>query len=250
MSDNKNSKQKVHYTMTLKSDAPESKTHTYVMPGWMFYSILSLLGVVMVGLVIVASVSNYNAQLYKTIQENQQITIADLEEQVKALTSKESMLEERSKILSETVSRKLENEAVLDEKSEPTGYPLSGTADYELKTEAGKKEDGTPTTFVGLEFNAPEGTTVIATGAGMVTDVHEELTYGYQVVVDHGNGYVSIYRSGTQPLVKLGDDVSRGSALYVMNPKDEDDKEALLLYYQVIHFGEYIDPADVLVISG
>lgn len=250
MKEIKENKSKVHYTLMLISDDPKQKTAMYHLPKWMFHTILTMLGVLIIAATLFVSITNYNNQLLHSKSVKDAAKIEELEAQVKELASKEASLEEKSKILTETVSMKLENEAVLDEKSEPTGYPLSGTADYELKTEPATKEDGTPTTLVGLEFKAPEGTIVTATGAGMVTDVHEELAYGYQVVVDHGNGYISIYRSGTQPLVKLGDEVSRGAALFVMNPKDEDDTAATVLYYQINRNGEYIDPTDVLVISG
>lgn len=245
-----NNKQNNHYTLMLVSDDPNFSTKMYRLPKILFDAILAVFGILIIGLIVFVCVANYRAQLFMAINEQNTNTIARLEAQVKDLSDKKETLQEKSKILSETVSKKLEDEAVQNEKSEPTGYPLSGTADYELKTEAGKKDDGTPTTFVGLEFKAAPETAVTATGAGMVTDVHEDLTYGYQVVVDHGNGYISIYRSGTQPLVKLGDEVSRGAALYVMNPKDEDDTEATTLYYLIIHDGEFIDPTDVLQING
>ena len=98
-------------------------------------------------------------------------------------------------------------------------------------------------------FDASDGISVVAAGAGVVSYVEMDNKYGYQVFIDHGNGYTTIYRSGTEPKVKQGDEVARGALLYEMK-EDEDNELADIMAYQVMKDGEYIEPTEVLVING
>ena len=72
---------------------------------------------------------------------------------------------------------------------------------------------------------------------------------GENLFIDHGNGYTTIYRSGTEPKVKEGDEVARGALLYEMK-QDDDNEWADIMAYQMIKDGEYIMPTDVLEING
>ena len=98
-------------------------------------------------------------------------------------------------------------------------------------------------------FDADSSVSVVSTGAGTVSYVDMDNEYGYQVHIDHGNGYVTIYRSGTEPKVDQGDEVARGALLYEMD-EDEDNELADNMAYQVTKDGEYIVPTDVLEING
>ena len=73
--------------------------------------------------------------------------------------------------------------------------------------------------------------------------------YGYQIHIDHGNGYITIYRSGTTPKVDVGDEVTRGTLLFEMK-EDEDNELADKMAYQVTLDGEYVVPTEVLEING
>lgn len=86
-------------------------------------------------------------------------------------------------------------------------------------------------------------------GAGSVLLADIDSVYGYQVQIDHGNGYISIYRSGTEPKVKNGDEVTRGTLLFEME-SDDDDENASRMGYQIMKDGEYIKPTEVLEING
>ena len=100
-----------------------------------------------------------------------------------------------------------------------------------------------------LLFDADEEVSVVAAGGGIVCHREKDNEYGYQVHIDHGNGYVTIYRSGTQPKVSLGDEVARGALLFEME-EDEDNDLADNLAYQVTKDGIYIVPTEVLEING
>ena len=130
----------------------------------------------------------------------------------------------------------------------PTGFPLSGTADMEEITETVQVEDEEVTRDLIL-FKAGDGVSVVASGAGSVLLADIDSVYGYQVQIDHGNGYISIYRSGTEPKVKNWDEVTRGTLLFEME-SDDDDENASRMGYQIMKDGEYIKPTEVLEING
>jgi hypothetical protein len=102
----------------------------------------------------------------------------------------------------------------------------------------------------GLDLIAPSGDPVHAAADGVVTDVVKSRKgLGNVVEIDHGNGYVTIYRSGTAPKVSEGDEITRGTLLFEMN-EDDDNELADTMAYQVTRAGEYIVPTEVLEING
>ena len=96
---------------------------------------------------------------------------------------------------------------------------------------------------IGL-FNATEGSTVIATGSGTVQTVTTDVKFGNVVTIDHGNGYISVYRNTGDPLVAEGTEIEKGGIIFVIS----DDNKTL--GYQILQNEQYIDPEDLIEISG
>jgi septal ring factor EnvC (AmiA/AmiB activator) len=65
----------------------------------------------------------------------------------------------------------------------------------------------------GVGIAAPVGTSVKAVEAGKVRLVGQFGTYGLTIVLEHGNGYYSVYAYLESAAVKLGADVARGAIL-------------------------------------
>lgn len=65
----------------------------------------------------------------------------------------------------------------------------------------------------GIDFTAPTGTSVFAAMDGEVVTVGRHRQYGNYVVVDHGNGVVTLYAHHKLNLVHLGDIVRRGQKI-------------------------------------
>ena len=65
----------------------------------------------------------------------------------------------------------------------------------------------------GMDFKAPTGTPVRATGAGKITKVGRQGGYGLTVEVHHGNGIVTRYAHLSRILVKRGQKVVAGQAI-------------------------------------
>lgn len=168
----------------------------------------------------------------------QQEQIQALEEEKAALESQVASLEETVQILSETINQKTQNEVQLSEQLEkqslPTEFPLTGSATMEEAAE------GDPMCI----FTAADGAMVVATAGGTVTAVNDDSEYGHNIWVDHGNGYVTIYRNSGEVKVKQGETVTQGTTLFLIS------EENSRLGYQMLKDGVYINPMDMLAISG
>jgi murein DD-endopeptidase MepM/ murein hydrolase activator NlpD len=83
-----------------------------------------------------------------------------------------------------------------------------------ISTDFGVRSD--PFSFLsrnhnGLDFIAPAGKNVFATGDGIVTFVqHSRTGYGNEIVIDHGFGFASRYAHLSLILVKNNEEVKRG----------------------------------------
>lgn len=71
----------------------------------------------------------------------------------------------------------------------------------------------------GMDFTAPTGTPIYATGDGKVIRADAEASgYGNHVRIDHGYGYVTLYAHMSEIDVKIGQTVKRGDVIgYVGN---------------------------------
>lgn len=69
---------------------------------------------------------------------------------------------------------------------------------------------GTTRQHSGIDFSAPTGTAIYASGAGVVTKSGWGSGYGYYVEVDHSNGYKTRYAHASRLIAKVGDYVNPG----------------------------------------
>lgn len=66
----------------------------------------------------------------------------------------------------------------------------------------------------GIDFSAPRGTHIQATGDGKVARVmHKKTGYGTYVVIDHGYGFKTLYGHMASVNVKTGQEVKRGQTI-------------------------------------
>ena len=241
----KKHKRKMNHVVIVTSDAADASVKQFRIRPWVVQMIILLLCVV-IGVLI--GVLVYEEQIWSAVKRSnteKQETILVLEEEKQTLNEEKKQLEseiselnDKIQILSNTVNEKVQNEneltAQLEQQSLPTGFPLNGSAAMEEITE------GDPICV----FTASEGITVVATASGTVTCVNDDGEYGHNIWVDHGNGYVTIYRNQGEAMVKQGDSVVQGTTLFMIG---EDNTK---LGYQMLKDGSYINPMDMLAISG
>ena len=169
---------------------------------------------------------------------NQIITINNLTDENEALSVENSTLSNKVTVLSEAVSMKVATEDAISqemvENAIPKGFPLSGSATME------EMEEGEPI----LIFTAVQGINVVTSGTGTVVSVSADEQYGNRIIIDHGNGYQSIYRNGGTALVKNGEELGKGYILFSIGEENQ------ALGYQIMKDDEYIDPMLVIDING
>jgi murein DD-endopeptidase MepM/ murein hydrolase activator NlpD len=95
----------------------------------------------------------------------------------------------------------------------------------------------------GMDFTAPEGTDVYATGNGtIVARVTSQRGLGKHIIIDHGFGYTSIYAHLSDFNVRVGQKVQRGDVIgYVGNTGQS---VANHLHYEIKLNGVNVDPVN------
>ncbi len=242
----KKRKASYYYELTISNDPKagvQSRRYTHAMRR--IYEVI--ISVLVLGIIGFVGYVNYTGSITREREVALKNTVEQLQNENAALTSANEELNEKVTILSETVNQKTEVVAQIEEKSLPTGFPLSGTAELEEKSED-LRLDGETVSRPMIEFKASEGTYVIAAGDGTVSVVAEESTYGWEVRIDHGNGYVTVYRTNTEPKVKEGDEIPRGGLLFEIEKPDGEDIGKMA--YQIIYNDDYIRPTEMLKIEG
>ena len=202
----------------------------------------------------------YSAITINTLREielEQKASIEALLSENDELSTANDKLQTENEQLSAAINKRIEDEHVVAEEAEalavPSGFPLSGTAsmtsavDDTNSTSITEITDENKDTATGnpiVVFSAGEGSNVIASGSGTVTTVTSDAKFGNVVSIDHGNGYVSIYRNSGNPLVSEGAVIDKGDILFVV------DENNTSLGYQIKQDDNYIDPVTLIEING
>lgn len=93
----------------------------------------------------------------------------------------------------------------------------------------------------GMDFSAPRGTPIYATGDGVVTRADNRATgYGNHIVIDHGYGYESLYGHLYKYNVRKNQKVKRGDVIGFVGSTGR--SEAPHCHYEVHKDGERINP--------
>lgn len=231
-------KRKNSHVVIVTSDAVDASTRQFRVRPWIVQALVFLICVVIGAAIGLIFTEQSGPEIDGVQTEQQQETITALEEENAALQAQVTELTSKVQVLSDTVTQKTESENLLsqqlEQQSTPTEFPLTGSATFE------EVPEGDPMCV----FTATTGAMVVATANGTVSAVNDDGEYGHNVWVDHGNGYVTIYRNQGEVKVKQGETVRQGSTLFLIN------EENSRLGYQMMKDGAYIDPMELLAISG
>jgi len=115
------------------------------------------------------------------------------------------------------------------------GWPVSGAL---LAGFGGTLPDGG--TSQGVLIGAPTGTSVRAVADGRVVFADWMNGYGLIVIVDHGNGTMSLYAHNEALLRDVGDSVKRGDAVASVGNSGAQGRPAL--YFELRRNGQPVDP--------
>lgn len=245
-------KRKSNHLVIVTSDAANAGVKNFRIRPWILQTIILILCVIIGALIgyFVYEKDIWEAEFQQASRQNETISAleqekAELEKQIEGLNAQIEDLNEQIsglndnvKILSDTIAQKVQSEAELAEQLDmqykPIKFPLNSGATMEAAPEG----------EMICIFSAQEGSLVVATASGTVMAVNDDPEYGHNVWIDHGNGYVTIYRNQGEVKVEQGKTVTQGTTLLLIT--DSSSK----LGYQMMKDGEYVDPMEMLNISG
>ena len=115
------------------------------------------------------------------------------------------------------------------------GWPLSGNL---LARFGGRLPDGR--TSSGVLIGAPAGSTVTAVADGTVVFSDWMTGYGMILIIDHGNGYMSLYAHNDALLKDAGVQVKRGDALAKVG--NSGGQGVTALYFELRRGGQPVNP--------
>lgn len=96
----------------------------------------------------------------------------------------------------------------------------------------------------GVDIAVPTDSYIRAAGAGTVVDVGEDAVYGYFVVLDHGDGYTSLYGHASLNLVTRGQRVRRNEVIALTGSTGR--STAPHLHFEILLNGEAVDPLSLV----
>lgn len=242
---------KRHYTFMIITDEAgqgiRQFTLSHVPALILVYSAFAL------SLVVLCFMIFAGIYMHRTSSMKKELTgqIAHLSAENKKLSNENSELSDEADQLMVAVNnyRSAEEKAAKTEEEMkiPGGFPLSSSA----QMKSGKdnpngtgKEDGKGGSNPIVVFTASAGSQVIASGSGTVQSVTDDPQYGHMITIDHGNGYLSLYRNAGSPLVKAGATIQRGDALFMIGAKNTN------VGYQIQKDDQYVSPEEIIDING
>ena len=85
---------------------------------------------------------------------------------------------------------------------------------------------------------------IYATANGTVVTANYHRSYGYQVIIDHGNGFTTLYAHCNELLVNAGDEVKKGDTIATTG--NTGWSTGIHLHYEIMLNGVYQNPRDYL----
>lgn len=126
-------------------------------------------------------------------------------------------------------------------------FTMPITASFRWSSPYGWRADpftGVQSFHTGTDMACPEGTPILAAMSGRISDVGYNRIYGNYIIINHGNGYQTLYAHMSKTIAKKGQWVSQstriglvGSTGYSTGPH---------LHFMVYKNGNRIDPMTVL----
>lgn len=100
------------------------------------------------------------------------------------------------------------------------------------------------TTHRGIDIEADKTTVVKASSSGTVKSIKQDPRYGLSVIIEHSNGFTSVYSSLlSSEFVKEGEKVEQGQSIgTVGNSAVFESSDGSHLHFEILKDGEYVNP--------
>ncbi len=119
----------------------------------------------------------------------------------------------------------------------PTYLPIKGFVNAGFKVREGLFSQD----HLGIDLSSIEDRVVKAAGRGYVIFADWTYRYGNTIIIDHGNGYLTVYGHNEQNLVSQRQVVDRAEPIAIMG--NTGISEGAHLHFEIWHKGVPIDPA-------
>ena len=110
----------------------------------------------------------------------------------------------------------------------------------ELMNRFGSKREDTGISWKGLFIRAAEGADVKTVASGRVVFADWMRGFGNLIIVDHGNGYMSLYGNNQALLKNVGEEVSAGDAIAAVGNSGGNESNGV--YYELRRNSQPFDP--------
>lgn len=140
---------------------------------------------------------------------------------------------------------KLEPQALSKAMGELFRSPLKTR--YRLTSHFGPRADpftGTRSNHTGIDMACPSGTPILAAASGTITYSGTSPVFGYYVIINHGNGYQTLYGHMSKILAKKGQWVSQGTRIGLVGSTGYSTGPHL--HFTVFKNGKLVDPLGVI----
>jgi murein DD-endopeptidase MepM/ murein hydrolase activator NlpD len=125
--------------------------------------------------------------------------------------------------------------------SVPTHWPLD---DRGVVTRGQVSPGVQGETHPGIDIAVPTGTPIRAAGGGVISETGEDPEYGMFVVLDHPDGYQSLYGHASRLLVAIADSVSAGQVIALSGSTGRSTGPHL--HFEIRVGGRAVDPRTVV----
>jgi len=183
-------------------------------------------------------------QILEKVRQEKQAHLSALSE----LEDAERALEEELKKIEKAEKKKPK---ITHNRPEPVNVPPLGKfcmpAPGKIEEKFGPLIDpkfGTQTMHKGVDIGARPGQTVRAIGSGSVAYADWFRGYGNLIIIDHNNGYYSLYAHLDRMDKSAGDDVKKGQALGTVG--DTGSLKGPFLYFELRYHTQAVDPENYL----
>jgi len=96
----------------------------------------------------------------------------------------------------------------------------------------------------GLDIANERGTSIVASGSGVVTYSGYNGSYGKTIIISHGYGYKTVYAHNNKNTVEVGDTVEKGQVIGEVGNTGKSTGPHV--HFEVHYDGKQIDPAKVI----
>lgn len=127
--------------------------------------------------------------------------------------------------------------------SRPSSWPLAERGFVTQGLHAGGAGD-----HPGLDVAVASDSYIRASGAGTVTDVGDDAVYGRFVVIDHGDGYATLYGHASMTFVTMGQQVRERQVIALSGSTGRSTGPHL--HFEILVDGEPVDPLTMVEQPG